>query len=146
MFSGRDSVAPRTAIPSANCLPNFAHWLASGVDTGSTQLCPRVGITLAGYDRAQDCHGALAADVGEDVGPLPIHLRQSFRDGLHADAYASHQVLALPQVGAQHAKFFGRGESSGGVGRSVAASAALDIPGRHSCPRATSGYNARWSP
>jgi hypothetical protein len=83
------------------------------VDTGSTQLCPRVGITLAGYDRAQDCHGALAADVGEDVGPLPIHLRESFRDELHADAYASHQVLALPQVGAQHAEFFGRAKAAG---------------------------------
>ena len=50
--------------------------LGTGVATVVAQARQRLGIALAGKDRAYDTQAGRAGDVGDDVVELKIHLRQ----------------------------------------------------------------------
>ncbi len=67
-----------------------------------------LGVALAGDDGAQDLLAGLADHVGQDVGELDVHLRESLLHVLHMQkALAAQQHTALAVQRTQHAHLLG---------------------------------------
>src|SRR5882762_1221513 len=73
--------------------------LSTGVAT--VMAYQRLGVALAGKDRANDAQAGRTGDIGDDVVELKIHLGQCLLHMLDVRGRVLQQTLALTHVGSQ---------------------------------------------